>query len=239
MSIKFYYHEYIPKLNDLKENLSVPSSFFEAYRKCLEEIWKPIPYNFESLNELISTLRKNPKSVKPFIPATALMKAFYLLRSKLYQESFQSYSQILKINDPKNPFSYKERAKNGLAASILGMEINKTLEDKKLLDMAGNLLKELSNRFASAKVNYGIYLILKHQKDQGEKVLSETVERYPDFGLAHYNLGYIFYQNKDLKNAKIHFEKALKCNYPYRPAIIFLSAIEKKIQLNEFQFNVA
>lgn len=239
MSIKFYYHEYIPKLDELKKNLSVPSSFFEAYKKCLEEIWKPIPYNFESLNELLSALRKSTNSVKPFIPAAALMKAFYLLRSKLYNESFQSYIQILKIKDPKNPFNYKERSKNGLAVSILGMKMNETLEDEKLLEMAGNLLKDLSNKFASATVNYGIYLILVQRYSFGEKVLNEAVEKYPDFGLAHYNLGYIYYKNKDLKNAKIHFEKALNCKYPYRPAIILLNAIEKKIQLKEAQLNVA
>ncbi len=119
----------------------------------------------------------------------------------------------------KDPWTYYRLAK---AYS----ELNLPQPALKAMGEAFNRLKE-DTRLGT---EYAVLLLMNQKTTEAKSLLSEIVQKNPTETAAWNNLGYIYFQESDLRQAKKHYEQALKLDPDYVPAFRNMIDFNLRIQ---------
>lgn len=127
--------------------------------------------------------------------------------------------------DPVNPYYITQKGVALLAKASVTDKDNADAKKKDLENAKAqfdNAIK-LKSDYASARFQLAMVLQAQGKTDQVLPALQETQKYAPrDVGLA-FQIGLLYYQNKDYKNAQAEFELATTVNPQYSNALYFLA----------------
>jgi len=165
----------------------------------------------------------NPKNINNWFVRASVYQNFIGLVPGTADWSIKSYDEAIKL-DPNNPY-YPTQEGIVYLTEVSTLTQDQQSQKPDLLTKAGTQFGkaiQLKPDYAPAIYQMAMMLQMQGKTDEAIKKLVETKQYAPsDIGLA-FQLGLLYYQTKDYKNAQGEFERAVGISPNYSNALYFL-----------------